>query len=60
MRTAMIEDADIRNYRPLFVLDERGVMRYVDTPLLAALPGPDPALLALNLATEPSPTSLPN
>ena len=59
-RMAMIEDADIRNYRPLFVLDERGVMRYVDTPLMAALPGPDPALLALNLATEPSPTSLPN
>jgi predicted transglutaminase-like cysteine proteinase len=59
-RMAMVEDADMRNYRPLFVLDERGVMRYVDTPLLAALPGPDPALLALNLATEPSPTSLPN
>jgi len=59
-RMAMIEDADIRNYRPLFVLDERGVMRYVDTPLMAALPGPSPALLALNLATEPSPTSLPN
>jgi len=59
-RMAMIEDADIRNYRPLFVLDERGVMRYVDTPIMAALPGPGPALLALNLATEPSPTSLPN
>ncbi len=59
-RMAMVEDADVRNYRPLFVLDERGVMRYVDTPLLAALPGRDPALLALNLATEPSPTSLPN
>ena len=59
-RMAMVEDADVRNYRPLFVLDERGVMRYVDTPLLAALPGRDPPLLALNLATEPSPTSLPN
>ena len=59
-RMAMVEDADVRNYRPLFVLDERGAMRYVDTPLMAALPAPDPALLALNLASEPSPTSLPN
>ena len=59
-RMAMVEDADVRNYRPLFVLDERGVMRYGDAPLMAALPGRDPALLALNLATEPSPTSLPN
>jgi hypothetical protein len=53
----MVEDADMRNYRPLFVLDERGVMRYIDTPLLAALPSPDPALLALNLASEPATAS---
>jgi predicted transglutaminase-like cysteine proteinase len=59
-RMAMVEDDNVRNYRPLFVLDERGVMRYVDTPLMAALPGPDPALLAMNLAGEPAPIALPN
>ena len=59
-RMAMVEDADMRNYRPLFVLDERGVMRYIDTPLLAALPGPDPALLAFNLTDQPAPIASPN
>jgi len=59
-RMAMVEDADVRNYRPLFVLDERGVMRYIDTPLLAALPGLDPALLAFNLASEPAQVSSPD
>jgi predicted transglutaminase-like cysteine proteinase len=53
-RMAMVEDGYVRNYRPLFVLDERGVMRYVDTPLVASLPVRDPALLALNLAGEPA------
>jgi predicted transglutaminase-like cysteine proteinase len=58
-RMAMVEDADMRNYRPLFVLDERGVMRY-EMPLMAALPDRDPALLALNLASEPTPIASPN
>jgi predicted transglutaminase-like cysteine proteinase len=58
-RMAMVEDADMRNYRPLFVLDERGVMRY-EMPLMAALPDRDPALLALNLASEPAPIASPN
>jgi predicted transglutaminase-like cysteine proteinase len=31
-RMAMVEDADVRNYRPLFVIDDRGVMRYEDVP----------------------------
>jgi predicted transglutaminase-like cysteine proteinase len=38
-RMAMIEDINIRNYRPLFVIDHTGVMKYIDTPLLARLPG---------------------
>jgi predicted transglutaminase-like cysteine proteinase len=58
-RMAMVEDIDMRNYRPLFVLDERGVMRY-EMPLMAALPDRDPALLALNLASEPTPIASPN
>jgi len=33
-RMAMVEDAYVRNYRPLYVIDQYGVMRYVDAPLL--------------------------
>jgi predicted transglutaminase-like cysteine proteinase len=43
-RMAMIEDAQVRNYRPTFVIDQHDIMQFVDTPLLAGLPGPDPAL----------------
>jgi predicted transglutaminase-like cysteine proteinase len=32
---AMVEDAYVRNYRPLFVIDENGLSRYVDQPLEA-------------------------
>src|SRR5580693_5173863 len=45
---AMVEDADVRNYQPLFVIDQAGIMRYVDAPLLAGLPGANPA--SANLA----------
>jgi predicted transglutaminase-like cysteine proteinase len=51
-RMAMVEDGDVRNYQPSFVIGQYGVMQYVDTPLLATLPGPDPEP-ALNLAGEP-------
>jgi predicted transglutaminase-like cysteine proteinase len=33
-RMAMIEDADIRSFRPTFVIDQNGVSRYVDAPLV--------------------------
>jgi predicted transglutaminase-like cysteine proteinase len=39
-RMAMVEDFDVRNYRPTFVLDQHDVMKYVDTPLLAAARNP--------------------
>jgi predicted transglutaminase-like cysteine proteinase len=44
-RMAMIEDTYVRNYRPLFVIDQSGLMKYADPPLLAGLPdhGPLPA-----------------
>ena len=35
-RMAMVEDAAFRNYRPLFVIDQVGVMKYSDAPLLAS------------------------
>ena len=37
-RMAMVEDAYIRNYRPLYVIDQYGVMQYADAPLLAIAP----------------------
>jgi predicted transglutaminase-like cysteine proteinase len=53
-RMAMIEDTFVRNYRPLFVIDQHGVMQYADPPLLANLPDRDAAPpLALNLAAQP-------
>lgn len=35
-RMAMIEDADARYVRPLFVLDDTGIAKYAEPPLLAA------------------------
>jgi predicted transglutaminase-like cysteine proteinase len=53
-RMAMVEDAYVRNYRPLFVIDQHGVMRYGDTPLLAHAPALDLApSVALNSALAP-------
>jgi predicted transglutaminase-like cysteine proteinase len=34
-RMAMVEDSDVRNYRPTFVIDQSNVMRYAETPLMA-------------------------
>jgi hypothetical protein len=32
-RMAMVEDAQVRNYRPSFVLDRDGVRRYEEPPM---------------------------
>jgi predicted transglutaminase-like cysteine proteinase len=37
-RMTMVEDTHIRNYRPLYVIDQHGVMQYADAPLLAIAP----------------------
>ena len=34
-RMMMVADSDIRNYRPIFVIEEAGVRRYADMPLVA-------------------------
>jgi predicted transglutaminase-like cysteine proteinase len=53
-RMAMVEDANVRNYRPLFVIGRSGVMKYDTSPLLAAAPERDVAPSpALDLAPEP-------
>jgi predicted transglutaminase-like cysteine proteinase len=61
-RMAMIEDAQVRNYRPTFVIDQTGIMQYVDAPLLAGLAGADPALANLapaDLARPATPNAEP-
>jgi predicted transglutaminase-like cysteine proteinase len=45
-RMAMVEDADARYVRPLFVIDETGIARYVETPLLVSASPPLPAAFA--------------
>ena len=53
-RMAMIEDANVSNARPTFVIDQYGVMQYVDAPLLAVAPGRDLSpSAALDLAALP-------
>jgi predicted transglutaminase-like cysteine proteinase len=49
-RMAMVEDDNARNYRPLFVMDQRGVMKYVDAPVQASLSGGEVVpVVAVNL-----------
>jgi predicted transglutaminase-like cysteine proteinase len=45
-RMAMIDDTNLRNYRPLFVINDSGVMKYSDAPLVASLPVPTTATTA--------------
>jgi predicted transglutaminase-like cysteine proteinase len=53
-RMTMVEDGQVKNYRPSFVIDQHDVMQYADTPVLANLPALDHApASALNLAGEP-------
>jgi predicted transglutaminase-like cysteine proteinase len=53
-RMAMVEDADIRNYRPTFVMDRDGIRRYAPAPLFAgiALPVAEPAALPAQPAAK--------
>jgi len=51
-RMAMVEDEAFRNYRPLFVIDQSGVMKYSNAPLLASGRGREPAT-SLSSAGQP-------
>jgi hypothetical protein len=44
-RMAMIEDIDVRNHRPLFVISDDGVMRYQE---------PSPAVIAARQDSAPA------
>lgn len=52
-RMAMVEDSDVRNYRPTFVIDQHGVMRYADAPLLADASGRLAAPMAMSSLVAP-------
>ena len=46
-RMAMVEDSDVRNIRPLFVIDDNDVMKYVDTaPAMVLNYAPQPGLIS--------------
>jgi len=50
---ALVEDTYVRNYRPLFVINQYSVMQYADAQLLANVPDRDVAPpVALNLALQ--------
>lgn len=51
-RMAMVEDSDIRNYRPLFVIDDSGVMRYRDLPPAILAQEKSVSALAINLVAK--------
>jgi hypothetical protein len=53
-RMAMVEDAYVRNFQPLFVIGQSGVMKYEAFPLLAAASERDiTPSAALELAPPP-------
>jgi predicted transglutaminase-like cysteine proteinase len=58
-RMTMVEDAYVRNYRPLFVIDQYGVMQYVDAPPVASSRDSAPAV-AVNLTVRPGQISRSN
>ena len=58
-RMTMVEDAYVRNYRPTFVIDQYGVMQYVDAPPVASSRDSAPAV-AVNLTVRPGQISRSN
>jgi predicted transglutaminase-like cysteine proteinase len=55
-RMAMVEDSDIRNYRPTHVIDQHSVMRYTATPVLTAASRSDSeAPVAISSLAAPGP-----
>ena len=58
-RMAMVEDANVRNFQPTFVIGEHGVMRYADSSPPADAAGNDPAppLVVSSLAAAADPSS---
>ncbi len=52
-RMAMVEDVDVRNHRPLFVIDDGGVMRYdAPSPLVEMTHQDSAPAIAVNFVTS--------
>jgi hypothetical protein len=51
---ALVEDVAVRNYRPLFVIDQSGVKRYSHLQLLANKHGHDGAPATAQDPAQPS------
>ena len=57
-RMAMVEDSDVRNYRPTFVINQHNVMRYADAPLLAGASRPNLAApVVVSSLAQPGPVA---
>jgi predicted transglutaminase-like cysteine proteinase len=52
-RMALVEDSNVRNYRPTFVIDQHGVMRYGDALLLADATGDVAPAVIVSLLARP-------
>lgn len=57
-RMSMVEDVAVRNYRPIFAIDQFGVMKYSDPPLLAHLPDENDANPAVSLESMEMPGAM--
>ena len=54
LRMAMVEDVHVKNYRPLFAIDQSSVVQYLEVPLLASTTSASPAATTpTELPTEP-------
>jgi predicted transglutaminase-like cysteine proteinase len=53
-RMAMVEDVQLRNYRPTFVIDHDGVRQYLNTPMLLAVRGSRPHAAQAQSAVLPA------
>ena len=53
MRMAMVEDVHVKNYRPLFAIDQSAIVQYFEVPLLASTTGPATPAAPLGLPAEP-------
>ena len=57
-RMAMVEDSDVRNYRPTFLIDQHGAMKYSDAPLLAGGTARESAAVVVSSLAGPGPVPL--
>jgi hypothetical protein len=55
--TAIVEDVNARSYRPRFVIDESGVMKYSNTPLPVSAPESNHKGPVVAIAAQPGSTT---